>query len=86
MKGKCLILALALVSVNNMEAQELYADSTDVFMDSTAVCTDSLTVELPESMAFDIDSLMGIWFAKQYLSYDSDCLEGSVNPKFSDTV
>ena len=52
MKGKCLILALALVSMNNMEAQELYADSTDVFMDSTAVCTDSLTVELPESMAF----------------------------------
>ena len=57
-----------------------------VFTDTTAICTDSLTVEFPESMEFDIDSLMGMWFAKQYLSYDEDCLEGSVNPKFSDTV
>ena len=57
-----------------------------VFTDTTAICTDSLTVEFPESMEFDIDSLMGMWFSKQYLSYDEDCLEGSVNPKFSDTV
>ena len=81
-----LALALATVSAVNLDAQDLYADSTALFMDSTAVCTDSLTVEFPESMDFDIDSLMGLWFAKQYLSYDEECMEGSVNPKFSDTV
>ena len=81
-----LALALATVSAVNLDAQDLYADSTALFIDSTAVCTDSLTVEFPESMDFDIDSLMGLWFAKQYLSYDEECMEGSVNPKFSDTV
>lgn len=50
------------------------------------VCTDSLLVEMPESMSYDVDSLMGEWFAKRYLSYDSDCIDGSVSPKFSDTV
>ena len=71
-------LALAAASTLNLDAQDLYADSTTVFMDSTAVCTDSLTVEFPESMNFDIDSLMGLWFAKQYLSYDEECMEGSI--------
>ena len=69
-----------------IRAQDAFPDTTAVFMDSTAVCTDSLTVEFPESMEFDVDSLMSLWFAKQYLMYDSDCIEGSVNPKFSDTV
>ncbi len=61
-------------------------DTTGTFTDTTAVCTDSLMVELPESMFFDVDSLMDMWFAKQYMTYDEDCMEGSVNPKFSDTV
>ena len=61
-------------------------DTTGTFTDTTAVCTDSLMVELPESMFFDVDSLMDMWFARQYMTYDEDCMEGSVNPKFSDTV
>ena len=81
-----LALASAIFSVSETTAQDIVQDSTMVFTDTTAICTDSLTVEFPESMEFDIDSLMGMWFAKQYLSYDEDCLEGSVNPKFSDTV
>ena len=81
-----LTLALAVSFISGTTAQDIVPDSVEVFMDSTAICTDSLTVEFPESMEFDVDSLMSIWFAKQYLSYDSDCLEGSVNPKFSDTV
>ncbi|MBO4560864.1 MAG: transglycosylase SLT domain-containing protein [Bacteroidaceae bacterium] len=83
---RTLTLMLALTPMQGIQAQEIITDSTVVFMDSTAVCTDSLTVEFPESMEFDVDSLMGLWFAKQYLMYDSDCVEGSVNPKFSDTV
>ena len=76
--------ALALTDMAN--AQEAVTDSTSVYMDSTAVCTDSLTVEFPESMEFDVDSLMNMWLAKQYLSYDEECMESSVNPKFSDSV
>ncbi|MBO4561854.1 MAG: hypothetical protein J5705_07795, partial [Bacteroidaceae bacterium] len=83
---RTLTLVLALTPMQGIQAQEIITDSTVVYMDSTAVCTDSLTVEFPESMEFDVDSLMGLWFAKQYLMYDSDCIEGSVNPKFSDTV
>ena len=81
-----LALAIAVSFISGTTAQDIVSDSVEVFMDTTAICTDSLTVEFPESMGFDVDSLMAIWFAKQYLSYDSDCVESSVNPKFSDTV
>ena len=85
MNGRFLTLVMALASATCIKAQD-GTDSIAFFTDTTAVCTDSLTVEFPESMEFDMDSLMGMWFAKQYLSYDEDCLESSVNPKFSDTV
>lgn len=75
-----LALALTLAPAVKTVAQEVIPDST------IAICTDSLTVEFPESMEFDVDSLMGMWLAKQYLTYDEDCMESSVNPKFSDTV
>ena len=75
-----LALALALAPSLKAGAQEVIPDS------ALAVCTDSLTVEFPESMEFDVDSLMNLWLSKQYLSYDEDCIEGSVNPKFRDTV
>ena len=86
MKNRILTLALILAPISNMEAQLALTDTTGTFTDTTAVCTDSLMVELPESMFFDVDSLMDMWFAKQYMTYDEDCMEGSVNPKFSDTV
>ena len=86
MKNNLLTLALVLAPICNMEAQQTYTDTTGTFTDTTAVCTDSLMVELPESMFFDVDSLMDMWFAKQYMIFDEDCMEGSVNPKFSDTV
>ncbi|MBP5348159.1 MAG: transglycosylase SLT domain-containing protein [Bacteroidaceae bacterium] len=91
-KRRTLALALALaLAGSKASAQEPdgmpFALQDSIFvMDSTAVCTDSLTVEFPESMDFDVDSLMGMWFAKHYISYDEECLESSVNPKFSDTV
>ena len=86
MKNRILTLALILAPISNMEAQQALSDTTGTFTDTTAVCTASLMVELPESMFFDVDSLMDMWFAKQYMTYDEDCMEGSVNPKFSDTV
>ena len=66
-KGFLALALLALASAQGLQAQEAYTDSTAVFMDSTAVCTDSLSMEFPESMSFDVDSLMDMWFAKQYI-------------------
>lgn len=83
---KTLAVALALVSIQGAVAQDVFSDSIGVFADSTAVYPDSLGNEFPESMSYDVDSLMEMWFAKQYMIYDEDCLEGSVNPKFSDSV
>jgi membrane-bound lytic murein transglycosylase D len=81
------ILSLLTIPAVSARSQEIVSDTISDFLpDTTAVCTDSLTVEFPESMEFDVDSLMNLWLSKQYLSYDEDCIEGSVNPKFSDTV
>lgn len=63
-----------------------WAQETVEPADSGAICTDSLSLEFPESMGYDVDSLMQMWFALEQLVYDADCLENSVNPKFSDTV
>lgn len=59
-------------------ADTLYADSLQ------ANCSDSLY--LPESAAYDVDSLMSMWYSSHYLSYDPDCLEGSINTQYSDSV
>ena len=83
---RTLALTLALALTGVAYAQDAGSDSTQLFVDSTAICTDSLSMEFPESMSYDVDSLMQMWFAKQYMTYDEDCLENSVNPKFSDTV
>ena len=78
--------AFSLASAHQAVAQDILPDSIDIFMDSTAVCLDSLTVEFPESMSYDVDSLMNLWASIHYMTLDDDCIEGSVNPKFSDTV
>ena len=49
------LLIVSLLPVMPVNSQEVLPDS------ATAICTDSLTVEFPESMEFDIDSLMGLW-------------------------
>lgn len=89
-----LAIGCCLLAYNSATAQEeslsdcigVFSDSTEAFIDSTAICTDSLTVEMPESMDFDIDSVMNLWFAKHYIHFDQECMESSINPKFSDTV
>jgi len=79
-------LALVLASIQGVLAQDVLSDSIGLFTDSTTVYSDSLGNDFPESMSYDVDSLMQMWFAKQYIIFDEDCLEGSVNPKFSDSV
>ena len=79
-------MALVLASIQGVLAQDVLSDSIGLFTDSTTVYSDSLGNDFPESMSYDVDSLMQMWFAKQYIIFDEDCLEGSVNPKFSDSV
>ena len=86
MKGLLTTLALVLAYIQGVLAQDVLSDSIGLFMDSTTVYSDSLGNDFPESMSYDVDSLMQMWFAKQYIIFDEDCLEGSVNPKFSDSV
>jgi membrane-bound lytic murein transglycosylase D len=86
MKGRLTTLALVLASIQGVLAQDVLSDSIGLFTDSTTVYSDSLGNDFPESMNYDVDSLMQMWFAKQYIIFDEDCLEGSVNPKFSDSV
>jgi len=86
MKGRLTTLALVLASIQGVLAQDVLSDSIGLFTDSTTVYSDSLGNDFPESMSYDVDSLMQMWFAKQYIIFDEDCLEGSVNPKFSDSV
>jgi membrane-bound lytic murein transglycosylase D len=43
-------------------------------------------VDLPECFNYDIDSLLSQWYASNHVIYDSDCIEGSINPIFSDSV
>ena len=86
MKGLLTTLALVLASIQGVLAQDVLSDSIGLFTDSTTVYSDSLGNDFPESMSYDVDSLMQMWFAKQYIIFDEDCLEGSVNPKFSDSV
>ena len=83
MTSASLILALAL-SVPQVPATGISSDS--ITGDNAVFPSDSLIQDLPESLGYDVDSLMELWFAKQYMSYDSDCIDGSVNPVFSDSV
>ena len=83
MTSASLILALAL-SVPQAPATGISSDS--ITGDNAVFPSDSLIQDLPESLGYDVDSLMELWFAKQYMSYDSDCIDGSVNPVFSDSV
>ena len=83
MVSASLLLAMTLVGME----QTVSSDATDSITGNVNVLSaDSLMSDLPESMSFDVDSLMDLWFAKQYMSYDSDCIDGSVNPVFSDSV
>ncbi len=83
MVSASLLLAMTLVGME----QTVSSDATDSVTGNVNVLSaDSLMSDLPESMSFDVDSLMELWFAKQYMSYDSDCIDGSVNPVFSDSV
>ena len=44
------------------------------------------TIELPEAMTHDLDSLMNLYLSKKYLTEDEDCQMKDVNPYFGKEV
>lgn len=42
------------------------------------------SIELPEGMTYEIDSLLMEWHSKNYLSFDENCESSNENPTFSD--
>jgi membrane-bound lytic murein transglycosylase D len=54
--------------------------------DSVYTTSADSTICLPESYYIGLDSLLNDWYARQYIVYDSTCITGAANVKFSDTV
>lgn len=44
------------------------------------------TIELPESMTYDVDSLLNDWHSQNYITPDGNCNMSDINPQFSDSV
>ncbi len=43
-------------------------------------------IELPESMTYEVDSLLNTWLAQNYITTDEECTASNFNPQFSDSV
>lgn len=43
-------------------------------------------IELPESMTYEVDSLLNTWLAQNYITTDEECNASNFNPQFSDSV
>lgn len=85
---KIKILAVGLTLMVNSICVQVIAEGDDVVItkEIPVAVSDSITADLPESFEYSLDSLMSLWFAKQYLTYDYDCIVNSVNPPTSDSV
>lgn len=44
------------------------------------------SIDIPESMHYDVDSLLNDWHSRNYIRMDNDCRMTDVNPVFSDSV
>lgn len=44
------------------------------------------SIDIPESMHYDVDSLLSDWHSRNYIRMDNDCRMTDVNPVFSDSV
>lgn len=75
------IFFLALASTSFAQTLEPEVQSGDVYNPEA----DSI-IYLPEILDNDIESLLLQWYESKQIIYDSDCIEGSINPIFSDSV
>lgn len=89
MKKKTILMtvALFLASHGAVKAQVVEEDFED---ENEVTVTDSdgdeEVIEFPESMAFELDSLLNLYMSKAYLSEDNDCRMKDVNPVFEKEV
>ena len=80
MKKFFLILSILFVSYTSVNAQSI---NVTVHQNGT---TREETIGLPQSMTYDVDSLLNEWHSKNSLSLSNDCLTKDENPTFPDSV
>lgn len=78
MKNFFLFISIILFSTTIVRAQETYTD--------TPPNTQADTLDIPEGMRYEIDSLLNDWYSKNYIMQDSTCRMSDVNPYYSDSV
>lgn len=80
MKNFFLFISFILFSTTIVKAQ---GTSTDTSPNGTSLA-DSL--DMPESMRYEVDSLLNDWYSRNYITQDSTCQMSDVNPYYSDSV
>ncbi|BEH00452.1 lytic transglycosylase domain-containing protein [Bacteroides sedimenti] len=80
MKKLFLILTFVLFIISQINAQSI---NVTVHENGT---TREETIGLPQSMTYDIDSLLNEWHSKNALTPARDCMMKDENPTFSDSV
>ncbi len=79
--NKKTVLTAALLTIATCVAAQ-NADGTA----TTAAGAEAEAVEFPESMGFELDSLMNLYMAKTYLDNDENCKSTDSNPTFDKEV
>ena len=72
----CLLLPLSLYAQTDIDNEITVTDNDG----------NEETIELPEAMTHDLDSLMNLYLSKKYLTEDEDCQMKDVNPYFEKEV
>ena len=72
----CLLLPLSLYTQTDIDNEITVTDNDG----------NEETIELPEAMTHDLDSLMNLYLSKKYLTEDEDCQMKDVNPYFGKEV
>lgn len=81
MKNILLLLIIALICVSKVRAQQDITVSV-----RTNGTVQEEVIGLPESMSYDVDSLLSSWDSKNYIIQGGDCNMSDINPQFSDSV
>src|SRR5574344_1526096 len=83
MKKKILFMSLTMLLVGNCGIQAQNKSDEITVTDAKGK---KEVIELPEAMVANSDSLMELYYAKRYLSEDSNCNMPDVNPVFAKEV
>ena len=78
------VIRLTFAEQTNLAVSEMESD-TELVMPIFAMPTDSLG-EYLDNFAFNVDSLLCLWYAQNYLVMDTNCYHSSENPTFSDSI